>query len=106
MALRLILHKSLPIQRLFLYPCLLKTKSYISPPLAAEGAMCIFHTFEKNAFKDLQPPEKSGLQYKCLVLILKMVYDCIVSNEISSKQFSLEIKSYSPFLEIALFTVQ
>ena len=29
--------------------------------LAAEGAMCIFHTFEKNAFKDLQPREKSGL---------------------------------------------
>ena len=34
--------------------------------------MCTFHTFEKNAFKDLQPPEKSGLQYKCSVLILKM----------------------------------
>ena len=27
--------------------------------------MCTFHTFEKNAFKDLQPPEKSGLLYKC-----------------------------------------
>ena len=62
--------------------------------------MCIFHTFEKNAFKDLQPPEKSGLQYKCLVLILKIVYECIVSNKTSLKQFSLEIKSYSP-----LFTV-
>ena len=29
-------------------------------PLAAEGAMCIFYTFEKNAFKDLQPLEKSS----------------------------------------------
>ena len=68
--------------------------------------MCIFHTFEKNAFQDLQPPEKSGLQYKCLVLILKIVYECIVSNETSLKQLSLKIKSYSPFFEIALFTVQ
>ena len=59
-------------------------------PLAAEGAMCIFHTFERNAFKDLKPPEKSGLQYKCLVLILKIVYECIVSNETSLKQFSLK----------------
>ena len=42
-------------------------------PLAAEGAMCTFHTFEKITFKDLQPPEKSGLQYKCLMLILKVV---------------------------------
>ena len=67
--------------------------------------MCTFHTFEKNAFKDLQPLEKSGLQYKCLVLISKIVYTCIVSNESSLKQFSLEIKSYSPFLEITLFTV-
>ena len=74
--------------------------------LAAEGAMCIFHNFEKNAFQDFQPPEKSGLQYKCLVLILKIVYECIVSNETSFKQFSLEIKSYSPFLLIALFTIQ
>ena len=41
--------------------------------LAAEGAMYTFHTFEKNAFKDLQPPEKSGLKYKCSVLILKIV---------------------------------
>ena len=47
--------------------------------------MCIFHTFEKNAFKDLQPTEKSGLQYKCLVLMLKIVYACIVSNETSLK---------------------
>ena len=62
-------------------------------PLIAEGAMCTFYTFEKYAFKDLQPPEKSGLQYKCLVLILKIVYTCIVSNETSLKQFSLEIKS-------------
>ena len=69
--------------------------------------MCTVHTFEKNAFKDLQPPEKSGLQYKCLVLILKIVYECtcIVSNETSLKQVSLEIKSYSPFLEMTLFTV-
>ena len=50
-------------------------------PLAAEGAMCTFYTFEKNAYKDLQPPEKSGLQYKCLVIILKIVYECIVSKE-------------------------
>ena len=57
-------------------------------PLAAEGGMCIFHTFEKNTFKDLQPPEKSGLQYKCLVLILKIVYESIVSNETSLKPFS------------------
>ena len=35
-----------------------------------------------------------------------IVYEYIVSNETSLKQFSLEIKSYSPFLEIALFTVQ
>ena len=62
---------------------------YDIAPLAAEGAMCIFHTFEKNAFKDLQLPEKSGLQYKCLVLILKIVYECIVSNETSLKQLSL-----------------
>ena len=68
--------------------------------------MCIFYTFEKNAFKDLQPPEKSGLQYKCLVLMMKTVYECIVSDENNLKQFSLEIKSYSPFLEIALFTIQ
>ena len=68
--------------------------------------MCTFHTFEKNAFKDLQPPEKSGLQYKCFVFILKKVYECIVSNETSLKQFSLEIKSYSPFLEITLFTAR
>ena len=40
--------------------------------------MCTFHTFEKNTFKYLQPPEKSGLQYKCLVLILKVVYEYIV----------------------------
>ena len=51
--------------------------------------MCIFHTFEKNAFKDLQPPEKSGLQFKCLVLMLKIVYECSVSNETSLKPFSL-----------------
>ena len=68
--------------------------------------MCTFHTFEKNAFKDLHPPEKSGLQYKCLVLILKIVHECTVSNETSSKQLSLEIKSYTPFMEITLFTVQ
>ena len=40
------------------------------------------------------------------MLILKIVYECIVSNETSLKQFSLEIKSYSPFLEIAFFTIQ
>ena len=68
--------------------------------------MCTFHTFEKNAFKDLQPPEKSGLQYKCLVFVLKIVYGCIVSNETSLKQLSLKIKSYSPSLEITLFTVR
>ena len=51
-------------------------------PLAAEGAMFTFHTFEKNAFKDLQPPEKLGLQYKCSVLILKIVYECIVSMKL------------------------
>ena len=50
------------------------TISYRS--LATEGAMCTFHTFEKNTFKDLQAPEKSGLQYKCLVLILRIVYEC------------------------------
>ena len=64
---------------------------YVKPvyrPLAAEGAMCTFHTFEKNTIKDLQPPEKSGLQYKCLVLILKIVYECIVTNETSFEQFS------------------
>ena len=75
-------------------------------PLAAEGAMCTIHTFEKNAFKYLQPSEKSGLQYKSLVLILNIVYECIVSNETSFKQFNLEIKSYSPFLEITIFTVR
>ena len=66
-------------------------------PLAAEGAMCIFHTFEKNVFKDFQPPEKSGLQYKSLVLILKIVYECIVLNETSLNQFDLEIKIIPPF---------
>ena len=60
----------------------------------------------KSVFKDLQPPEKSGLHNKCLVLILKAVYECIVSNEISLKQFSLEMKSYSPFLEMTPFTVR
>ena len=49
--------------------------------------MCTFHTFEQNAFKYLQPPEKSGLQYKCLVLILNIVYECILSNETSLKLF-------------------
>ena len=68
--------------------------------------MCTFHPFEKTAFKDLQPPEKSGLQYNCLVLISKIVHECIVSNETSLKQFSLEIKSYSPVLEMTLFTVR
>ena len=62
-------------------------------PLAAEGAMCTFILLRKNAYKDLQPPEKSGLQYKCLVMILKTVYECIVSNGIYLKQFTLEIKS-------------
>ena len=47
-------------------------------------------------FKDLQPPEKSGLQYKSLVLILKVVYECIVSFQTSF----IKIKSYSPFLEV------
>ena len=37
---------------------------------------------------------------------IEIVYECIVSNETSLKQFSLEIKSYPPFLEVALFTVQ
>ena len=68
--------------------------------------MCTIILLRKNTFKDLQPPEKSGLQYRCLVLILKVVYECIVSNETSLKQFSYEIKSYSPFLEITLLTVQ
>ena len=40
------------------------------------------------------------------VLVLKIMYECIVSNKTCLKQFSLEIKSYSPFSEIALFTVQ
>ena len=47
--------------------------------------MFTFQTFEKNTFKDLQPPEKSGLQYKCLVLILKIVYECKVSNKTNNK---------------------
>ena len=59
--------------------------------------MCTFHTFEKNRILDLQPPKKSDLQYKCLVMTLKIVYECIVSNETSLKQVSLKIKSYSPF---------
>ena len=79
-------------------------KSNIFAPLGAEGAMCTFHTFEKNAFKDLQPPENQVCN-KCLVLVLKIVYECIVSNETSLKQFILEIKRYYPFLEITLFTV-
>ena len=33
--------------------------------------------------------------YKCLVLILKIVYECMDSSETSLKPFSLEIKSYS-----------
>ena len=48
---------------------------------------------EKNTFKDSQPPEKSGLQYKYLESILKIVYEWIGSNETSLEQFSLEIKS-------------
>ena len=65
--------------------------------------MCTFHSFEKKkTFKDLQLPEKSGLQYKSLVLILNIRYGCIVSNKTSFKQFSVEIMSYSPFLEITL----
>ena len=59
--------------------------SFHSALLATEGAMCTFHTFEKNTFTDSQPPEKPGLQYKCLML--KIVYECIVSNETSLKQF-------------------
>ena len=61
----------------------------------------LFILLRKNTFKDLQP-EKSGLQYKSLVLILNVVYECIVSNETtcSFKQLRLEIKSYSLFLEI------
>ena len=39
------------------------------------------------------------------VLILKIVYEYIVSNETSLKQFSLEITSYPPFLVMTLFTV-
>ena len=35
-----------------------------------------------------------------------ILYECIVSNETSLKQFSLEIKSYSPFLEMTLFTIR
>ena len=31
------------------------------------------------------------LQYKCLMLILKIVFACIVSNETCLEQFSLEI---------------
>ena len=45
-----------------------------------------FSYLEKNMFKDLQPPEKLGLQYKSLVLILKVVYECIVSFETSFKK--------------------
>ena len=77
-----------------------------SPPKRQKVLCAFFILLRKNAFKDLQPPEKSGLHYKSLGLILKIVYECIVSNETSLKQLSLEIKSYSPFLEIALFTVQ
>ena len=79
--------------------------NYKIAPLAAKCAMCTFHTFEKNTLIDYQPLEKSGLQYKFLVLILKIVYECIFSNETSLKQFSLEIKSYFPLLAMTLFTV-
>ena len=68
--------------------------------------MCTFYTFKKITFKDLQPPEKSGLQYKYLMLTFKLVYECIVSNETSLYKFSLQKKSYSPFLEMTLFTVR
>ena len=61
-----------------------------------------FHTFEKK-LKDLQPPEKSGLQYKCLVVTLSIVYEGMNSSETSLKQFSLEIKMYYPLFEITLF---
>ena len=50
--------------------------------------MCTFHTFEKNAFKDLQPPENQVYYINVLVLILIIVYACIDSSE-SLKQFSL-----------------
>ena len=71
-------------------------------PLATEGAKCTFYTFEKKTFKDLNPPEKSGMHYKSLVIILSIVYESIVSNETSLRQFSLDIKSYFPSLEITL----
>ena len=61
-----------------------------------------FHTFEKK-LKDLQPPEKSGLQYKCLVVTLSIVYEGMNSSETSLKQFSLVIKMYYPLFEITLF---
>ena len=69
---------------------------YHIAPLAAKGAMCTFHAFDKNAIKDLQRPEKSGLQYKRVVMILGIGHECIVSNEPSFKQFSLVIKRYCP----------
>ena len=64
----------------------------------------LFILLRKTRLKiDLQPPEKSGLQYKSLVLILNIVYECIVSNETSFNQFGLEIKSYSPFWDNSFY---
>ena len=74
-------------------------------PLAAEGAMCTFILLKKHTFKDLQPPAKSDLQYKCLVLISKIVYQCIVANETSFKQFTLKhyVYSVSNFRPLGLY---
>ena len=83
----------------------LNSLKYIYKYCPLSGRRCYVHFsyfWEINTFKDLQPPENSGLQYKPLVLILNIVYGCIVSNETNFKQFSLEIKSNSPFLEITL----
>lgn len=41
----------------------IKTPSPIYRPLEVEGAMCIFRTFEKNAFKGLKLDEKSDCYY-------------------------------------------
>ena len=40
-----------------------------------------------------------------MLVLLKIVYECIVLNESSLKQFNLEVKSCFPFFEMTLLTL-
>ena len=43
-----------------------------------------FWYFWEKRVKDLQPPEKSGLQYKCLVLIFVLFFFCCFTSHVNS----------------------